>query len=140
VIEKTYFLKKIQKGYAMTLSNVNFYFNSTYLKEHSYPILDSVANFILANPHVELEVAGHTDDEGPAEYNLTLSEGRAQAIAKYLTSRGIDPSQLIARGYGEEKPIDTGITKAAKARNRRVELIVIEEERSTPKEGSPEKY
>jgi OOP family OmpA-OmpF porin len=86
--------------------------------------LDKVVAFFKVNDNIRFEIAGHTDDEGADDYNLALSLGRAQAVVEYLTKAGIDSTRLTAEGYGESKPLDKGITKAAKARNRRVEFIV----------------
>jgi OmpA-OmpF porin, OOP family len=108
----------------MNLNNIHFYFNSIYLKPGAQEQIDSIANFLQSHPRVEIEIAGHTDDEGPEDFNITLSEGRARSILKYLITQGIAPDRMIAKGYGESIPIDRGITKAAKKRNRRVEFIV----------------
>jgi len=72
-----------------------------------------------------LEIDGHTDDEGADDYNLTLSQGRAEAVVQYLIKVGIEPARLSAKGFGETKPIDKAKTKAAKARNRRVEFTIV---------------
>jgi OmpA-OmpF porin, OOP family len=125
-IVRAYGLQPIEIGTTVVLNNIYFHFGTTYLKTDSYPSLDQVVSFFKANPAITFEIAGHTDDEGPDDYNLTLSQGRAQSIVDYLVKQGIDSSRLIARGYGETKPLDTGITKAAKARNRRVEFTVVD--------------
>ena len=124
IIERRYFVDAIEPGYAMNLNNIHFYFNSIHLKPGAQYQIDSVANFLRSHPGVKIEIAGHTDDEGPDDFNMTLSEGRARSILKYLVSQGIAPERMIAKGYGESRPLDCGITKAAKKRNRRVEFIV----------------
>jgi len=125
-IERNYALTPIEVGTTVVLNNIYFHFGTVILKPDSYPSLDQVVAFFQTNPGITFEIAGHTDDEGPEEYNHTLSQGRAQSIVDYLIKRGIEASRLIARGYGETKPIDPGITKAAKARNRRVEFTVVD--------------
>lgn len=124
IIERRYFVDAIEPGYTINFNNIHFYFNSIYLKPGAQDQIDSVANFLRAHPSVAIEIAGHTDDEGPDDFNMTLSAGRAQSILKYLIKQGIAPERLIAKGYGECMPVDRGITKAAKKRNRRVEFIV----------------
>lgn len=125
-IERNYLLTPIEVGLIVELKNIYFHFGTTTLKPDSYTSLDVIVAFFKSNPGITFEIAGHTDDEGAEEYNMMLSQGRAQSIVDYLIKQGIDASRLVARGYGETKPIDTGITKAAKARNRRVEFRVVE--------------
>ena len=72
-----------------------------------------------------MEIGGHTDSDGPDDYNLWLSQNRAQAVVDYLISQGADSAQLVAKGYGESKPIDTNDTQQAKSINRRVEFTVL---------------
>lgn len=125
-IERNYLLTPIEVGLTVELKNIYFHFGTTTLKPDSYSSLDVIVNFFKSNPGITFEIAGHTDDEGADDYNMILSQGRAQSIVDYLIKQGIDSSRLIARGYGETSPIDKGITKAAKARNRRVEFRVVE--------------
>jgi OmpA-OmpF porin, OOP family len=125
-IERNYSLTPIEVGLTVELKNIYFHFGTTILKPESFASLNGIVEFFTANSGITFEIAGHTDDEGADDYNLTLSQGRAQSIVDYLIKNGIDTRMLIARGYGETKPIDTGITKAAKARNRRVEFRVVD--------------
>lgn len=125
VIQKDYFLTPIETGMTVRLNNVYFDFKTTRLDTDSYPELNRVVDFLKRNPSLKLEIGGHTDYEGPDDYNLILSQGRAQAVVDYLIGQGVSHSQLTAVGYGETKPIDTGETKIAKAINRRVEFTVL---------------
>ena len=125
VILKDYHLTPIEVGLTVVLNNIYFHFGTTTLKPESHDALNKVVEFFKANPDIEFEIAGHTDNEGADDYNMMLSQGRAQAVVDYLVKEGIDASRLTARGYGETKPIDPGETKAAKAKNRRVEFIVV---------------
>ena len=76
------------------------------------------------NPGLEVEIAGHTDDVGPSDYNQRLSEARAKAVYDYLVSKGISPSRLTYKGYGETQPLVRDTTEWARARNRRTELRI----------------
>ena len=78
------------------------------------------------NPDIlKIEIDGHTDTDGVDAANLKLSQGRADAVMKYLVEKGkIDASRLTAVGYGETRPIDTNSTTAGKANNRRVEFVI----------------
>src|SRR6185369_3382912 len=100
-------------------------FGKTSLHPDSFNALNDVGEMLTDNPTLQLEIGGHTDNEGPEDYNLILSQGRAQAVVDYLISQGVKGSQLTAKGYGESKPIDPGETKEAKAINRRVEFTVL---------------
>lgn len=125
-IERNYLLTPIEVGLTVELKNIYFHFGTIILKPESYTSLNGIVEFFHENSGITFEIAGHTDDEGAEDYNLTLSQGRAQSIVDYLIKNGIESRMLIARGYGETKPIDTGITKAAKSRNRRVEFRVVD--------------
>jgi len=124
-VHRDYRLTPIEVGLNVIIDNVYFYFGYTELKPESFGSLDKIVEFIKTNPTMVLEIAGHTDDEGADDYNLTLSQGRAEAIVNYLVKVGIEPSRLIAKGYGETKSIDNAKTKAAKAKNRRVEFTIV---------------
>jgi len=89
-------------------------------------VLDSVTQYLIANPQVGLEVQGHTDNIGGPDFNLALSQRRATSVKSYLVSAGIDPSRLTTRGYGLSMPVANNATSEGRADNRRVAL------RSTP--------
>ncbi len=96
--------------------------NSSYIRAAAYPLLDEVTSILEKNPEMEVEVQGHTDNTGSAEYNQWLSEKRAQRVKDYLVSKGIDPSRLEAKGYGLTQPVASNATEEGRAQNRRVEL------------------
>lgn len=77
------------------------------------------------SPQVKLTVMGHTDATGDAAVNKTLSQNRAQAVVDYLIFKGVDPAQLRAIGYGQEKPIADNQTDEGKFKNRRIEFEVL---------------
>jgi outer membrane protein OmpA-like peptidoglycan-associated protein len=118
-------LRNIQEGSSIVLKNIFFEFNQTTLLPESYAELSKVVAFMLENDIKKIEISGHTDSEGSETYNQKLSEGRANAVVSYLVSQGIDPSRMVAAGYGESKPIDTNHTEEGRARNRRVEFTLI---------------
>lgn len=105
-----------------TLNNILFETNSFQLKESSFAELDLWVKFLLGRTDIMIELSGHTDEAGEAGYNLKLSERRAQAVAKYLTGKGIDSARIDAVGYGESKPVADNGTKEGKGKNRRVEI------------------
>jgi OOP family OmpA-OmpF porin len=90
-------------------------------------ILTELTNFLNSNKAVtKLRIEGHTDNSGDQAKNVKLSQERADAVVKYLTSKGIDPSRLVAVGYGSTRPVAPNDTAANKALNRRTEFHVQE--------------
>jgi outer membrane protein OmpA-like peptidoglycan-associated protein len=119
----------VTKNAIQILDKVYFDTNKTTIKKISFTLLDEVAKVIVDNPDIKLiEVSGHTDSVGNDAANLKLSQGRAEAVVKYLATTGkVEAARLIAKGYGETKPIDTNDTDAGKAMNRRVEFNILEQ-------------
>lgn len=110
---------------AVEIEGVNFEPRLFDLAEESKRILDEAVIVIKANPELQIEVQAHTDYKGSVKANLKLSEQRAQSVKAYLVSQGVDESQLDAKGYGEDQPIADNKTEEGRAKNRRVELKVI---------------
>ena len=122
---KDLYLKPIEVGTTVRLNNIFFDFDKTTLKEESFVELDKVVEFLDNNSSVEIEIAGHTDSKGSDDYNLNLSQGRAQAVVDYIISHGIDSYRLVAKGYGETVPLESNDTDEGRAVNRRVEFTVL---------------
>ena len=106
----------------LVLEGVNFEFDSARLTQNSYEELNRTARSLREWPEVRVEIGGHTDDKGTDEYNMELSQRRAEAVRDYLMSRGISGSRLVAKGYGKTDPVNTNNTEEGRAQNRRVEL------------------
>ena len=90
-------------------------------------VLRDAAATLQKYPDLVVEVAGHTDSAGAADYNQGLSERRAATVRDYLINAGAGEANLSARGYGEADPIDDNNTADGRARNRRVELRIVEQ-------------
>jgi OOP family OmpA-OmpF porin len=100
---------------------INFAFDSDVVQDRYMAELKGLADFLEQADHLNVEIEGHTDSQGPDEYNEGLSQRRANAVKKVLVDKfGIADSRLHARGYGESQPVDTNDTKAGRAENRRV--------------------
>lgn len=106
------------------LKGVNFRHDSSVLTDDSAATLDGAVASLKLNPNLQVEVAGHTDRDGTNEYNVALSQRRANAVMTYLVSHGINQKNLTAVGYGEENPMADNATKEGRAQNRRVELRI----------------
>lgn len=108
------------------LPGVNFETNSANLLPGALSVLNDAAETLKRNPSIKVEVAGHTDSDGAAAYNESLSARRAETVRAFLESRGVSADRLSARGYGESDPIADNSTATGKAQNRRVVLRVTE--------------
>lgn len=91
----------------------------------SYPLLDEIAQAIKDNPKMQVSIEGHTDSQGSDEFNMKLSQKRADAVRDYLIARGIEPDRLKAVGFGETRPIAPNDTEEGREKNRRVEFNII---------------
>jgi len=103
---------------------VFFDFNKSSLQQASYPELNRAARFLRANPSMEVEIAGYTDNVGSDAYNLDLSQRRANSVREYLIAKGVEENRITAKGYGKASPIATNDTDDGRAQNRRVEFVV----------------
>ena len=104
---------------------ITFASESADLNAGLLPILDKVSETLVEFGDTVIEVAGHTDSNGTADYNQTLSEQRARSVADYLTTSGVNQSRLIVVGAGEDHPIAGNDTEEGRAQNRRVELTIV---------------
>ena len=120
------------RGLIVNISDVLFDTGKYTLKPGAREKLAKVSGIILAYPSLKLEVEGHTDSVGTDEYNMTLSENRANAVRDFLVQQGINTSSIAARGFGESQPVATNDTAAGRQQNRRVELVVSGDVIGTP--------
>ncbi len=109
------------------LRNVHFDFDKSNLRPDSLPVLDEAVEILMQEAAVHVVVEGHTDWIGTAEYNLKLSERRAESVRRYLVAHGIAASRLRSVGMGKSQPVATNETADGRAQNRRVELRVEEQ-------------
>jgi outer membrane protein OmpA-like peptidoglycan-associated protein len=117
----------------VTIPNtILFDFDSYALRYEARRDLDRVVDILIRYPETRIIVTGHTDSIGDANYNQRLSEYRAQSVANYLISRGVQSYRISSVGYGETMPIASNATESGRQRNRRVELDI----RVNPRYGS----
>ena len=112
-------------GEKVVLQNIFFETDKYDLLPDSKAELGKLVLFLQQNPTLNIEIGGHTDNEGSDAHNITLSLNRAEAVYNYLVSKGIKPSRLTFKGYGESTPIDSNQTPDGRAKNRRTEFKVI---------------
>jgi len=118
----------VRNGDNITLDvpgGVTFAFDSSQLNSQFYPVLDKVSATLAEYNKTIIEVAGHTDSVGSDQYNQQLSERRANSVAAYLASHGVDRSRMVTIGAGEAHPVATNDTDAGRAQNRRVEITIV---------------
>ncbi len=119
-------LKKIKTGARIVIANILFNTGTATLKAESYSELSKLVNLLRENPHVRIEVSGHTDNVGSATINKKLSRSRALSVKNYLVSQGISGDRVDFEGYGFDKPIAPNETSEGRAANRRVEIEVLD--------------
>lgn len=112
------------RGLIANMSDVLFKTGSFELLSGARERLAKVSGIVLAYPGLHLEVEGHTDSVGSDEYNLTLSQRRAEAVRVYLVQQGIAEGAIVARGLGKSGPVATNDTAEGRQQNRRVELVL----------------
>jgi len=117
-------LQPAQKGGKVVLKNVFFDTNLYNLKTASFPELDKLVSFMKANGNVSVEVSGHTDSTGDKNKNKLLSENRAKAVYDYLLGKGVTPSKLTFKGYGDVLPVAKNENEEGRAQNRRTEFLI----------------
>lgn len=105
-------------------SDYSFEIDSAELSFGAQSTFDKIANVFKDYDKTAIHVVGHTDSSGSDAYNQKLSERRASEVAKYLSSRGVDSSRILTWGRGESEPVASNDTKAGRARNRRVDIVV----------------
>lgn len=107
----------------LVLEGVNFDFDESVIRPEDQANIDKDIATLEQWGKVNIEVAGHTDSRGSDEYNMTLSQQRADAVRNHLIKKGIEADRLTAVGYGESQPVADNATDEGRFKNRRVELI-----------------
>jgi outer membrane protein OmpA-like peptidoglycan-associated protein len=108
------------------LQQIHFQFDKDKIRPESFKILDAVVEVLTSYPKIKIEIQGHTDNKGGADYNKKLSDRRAAAVLKYLSGHGVDPSRLRSHGYGMERPLVPNDSDQGRAINRRVQFVRTE--------------
>jgi len=116
--------RETQRGLIVNISDVLFDFNKYTLKPGAREKLAKVSGILLAYPGLKIQVEGYTDSIGSDDYNMTLSQQRADAVRTYMVSQGVPPDTVTALGLGKADPVADNATAAGRQQNRRVEMVV----------------
>ncbi len=117
-------LKNIAVGTKIVLRNIFFDFDKSTLRPESTYELERLIKLLTDVPSMKIEIGGHTDSKGSDEYNMKLSASRAESVANYLATHGIDKGRLTSKGYGETIPMATNDTEDGRQLNRRTEFEI----------------
>jgi outer membrane protein OmpA-like peptidoglycan-associated protein len=136
-------MMEMDKSY--TLSNIYYEFGKATLTASSEKVLDELKNLLDENPSIIIELSSHTDSKGADGFNMLLSQKRAESCVNYLLSKGVLKKRMIAKGYGESKPLVPNTTpdgqddEEGRAKNRRTEFKIVGELKSNVKVGYQDK-
>ena len=125
-------VERVDQGIVVTFedgSGVYFETNKYNINTASQTTLNKLIGIFKENPDTNLLVIGHTDSSGDADYNLKLSKNRAESVTSYLTRNGVSTSRLTTNWFGETQPIYDNSTAEGRAKNRRVNIVIVPNEK-----------
>lgn len=126
-------VKRVDDGIVVTFdgNNSGVYFETAKynINAKSQETLNKLIRILKEYPDTNVLVAGHTDSVGQDAYNMTLSKNRAQSVSRYLTANGVAGSRLTTKWYGENNPVASNDTAAGRAKNRRVNIVIVPNEK-----------
>jgi outer membrane protein OmpA-like peptidoglycan-associated protein len=125
-IVKEIVIEELTAETKMVFNNITFETNSAELNTESYAELNRLLGLMGRNPDLKIEISAHTDDVGSNEYNSRLSDRRASSVVNFLTDNSISKGRVVSKGYGELRPLVPNDSDENRARNRRVEIKIIE--------------
>lgn len=129
----------VEEEQVVVLEQIQFAFDSDEILAASFPLMESIARALNANPQLRrIEIQGHTDDLGTDAHNDDLSNRRASSVMRWLVEHGVAQDRLVSHGYGERVPLVPNTDDASRARNRRVQFIIMErDDQPAPSDGAP---
>ena len=125
-------VERVEESIVVTFdenSGVNFATNKFNINSTSQETLDKLAGIFMEYPETKILVVGHTDSSGADDYNMSLSEKRANAVSDYLGTHGVSSSRITTRWFGETQPISDNSTAEGRAQNRRVNIAIMPNEK-----------
>ena len=125
-------VKRVDDGIVVTFdekSGVTFAFNKADLTDEAKTLLNKMVSVLKEYPDTNVIVAGHTDSKGKAAYNMGLSERRAKAVTNFFTSNGLNASRFTTKWFGATQPAYDNATEEGRAKNRRVNIAIVPNEK-----------
>jgi peptidoglycan-associated lipoprotein len=125
-------LDKIEINKIFQVENIYYNFNKWDIRDDAAKELDKLVQLLIDNPEIKIELGSHTDSIDDNSYNLQLSQRRAESAVRYIVQHGIAPDRIVAKGYGEERPIarntnaDGTDNPVGRQKNRRTEFKILE--------------
>lgn len=120
-------LVKLEGNEIKISKQVHFETDSAKIMGDSNALLEEIADVLQRKPNIKkVEIQGHTDNTGSREHNQQLSDARANSVRTWLTNAGVDGNRLVAKGYGQDRPLAPNVTEVNRAKNRRVQFIILE--------------
>ncbi|TAE72410.1 MAG: OmpA family protein [Bacteroidetes bacterium] len=116
--------KKIKIGEAF-VKTILFDFNQFVIKPEYYATLNELVDYLKSSTNIKIDISGHTDSDGTEQENIYLSQNRSKSVASYIIGKGIDKSRVFYKGFGKNKPVLPNTTPENKAKNRRIEFLLI---------------
>jgi len=118
-------IELIPTGETIVLENLLFEQGKAFIDKKSFAELDGVVHMMKVNDKMEIQLEGHTDNQGSPQANLDLSQKRVEAVKKYLVSNGIGRDRIKTKAFGGTKPVASEASEQARSRNRRVEMRIL---------------
>jgi len=116
----------VRNGKMVIFGKIQFASGSEVILPKSEQLVDEMARALKEHPELKkVEIQGHTDSTGDDFFNLKLGQERADSVKRALVKRGVPPARLVSKGYGESNPIAPNLTRAGRAKNRRVEFVIV---------------
>jgi outer membrane protein OmpA-like peptidoglycan-associated protein len=130
IVEMEIVLDKIFKNTEIVLDDIYYDLDKWDIRSDAKPTLDKLANTLILNPLIRIQLASHTDCRGVDSYNQVLSQRRAQSAIEYLIGKGVPPGRMVAKGFGETSPtaicVCSRCTEEEHQRNRRTTFKIID--------------
>lgn len=123
---KDLYVMPLEVGEGILLNNIIFETGSTNLKPESFSDIDRVVDLMRLVSTLKIEIQGHTDSSGKDAFNLALSNSRARSVVDYIRGKGLGENRVKYKGLGEADPVASNLTAEGRAKNRRVEFVILE--------------
>lgn len=123
----TVMVAKAEKGKSFVIDNLYYTTNSAEITKESKVVLSAFADYLLENPDINIEIQGHTDNVGNPKDNEALSSNRAYSVKQFLEEQKVPGKRIMAKGYGQNKPVADNKTESGRAKNRRTEFLILED-------------